>query len=176
MSPRPLFAVLCSLLFAAPVHAADPLGEGLVAYRDAARSVAADLEAGVEPQSLAPALAALSERAAALVEPFSARRPACADYLRAASALRDRWSTMTLDEIEQGYHRDDALPAIADPNARAVCYQMKDLIVHPLSALRLLQEDAVDTSALRHEVVEVVAHSQALALLTGAVPPSLPAR
>ena len=175
---RPLLSVLLlPLLFVPAAMAepgaapADPLGAGLVAYRDEARVVVAALEAGGAPKEQAAAIQSLADRAVTLVEPFVARRPACADYLRAAAGLHLTWKTLSVETIERDYHQDAALPPIADPAAKAVCYQMKDLVVHPLTALRLLQDDAPDAAAVRHEIVEVAAHAQALAALTGAVSP-----
>ena len=169
MSPRPSMLLVLVL---APVaaQAADPLADGLSAYAADARAVVAALDAGADPLTQADRLEALADQAVTLVEPFSRRRPACGDYLRAAAGLRERWRDLDVEAIERDYHHDAALPAIADPSMRAVCYQMKDLVVHPLTALRLLQAPRPDAAAVRHEVVEVVAHGQALAALAGAAP------
>ena len=168
---RARWTPLLVLLLAPAAAHADPLADGLSAYAVDARAIVTALEGGATPASQADALGDLSDAAAAMVEPFVARRPACAGYLRAASTLRERWSTLSVAEIERDYHHDAALPPIEDASTRAVCYQMKDLLVHPLTALRLLREEAPDTAAVRHDVVEVVAHSQALAALAGVTPP-----
>lgn len=145
-----------------PVRAADD-GYGL--YLEQAREVVAALESGAEPATQADALSALAARADDLRVAFSARYPACRDYLAAAAQLGQRWPQLSLEAIESGYHHDGELPKVDDPADRALCYQMKDLLVHPLTALRMLREQPVDVDGLEHEIVEVVAHAQALQAL-----------
>ena len=155
--------VLFALLAAAPFAAT--AGEGYAAYIDGAEKVVAALQAGAEPASQTAALQDLADNANDLIDPFVARHPACAAYLQAARALRSRWESMSVEQIEADYHHDGVLPGIADPRDRALCYQMKDLLVHPLTALRLLRETPVDRASVEHEIVEVVAHGKALQAL-----------
>lgn len=170
MRPSSFLAPLSLLLTAAAVGAAappaDPLVEGLASYVADARAIVAALDTDAPPTEQAAALEMLADRAIALVPEFSRRNPACADYLQAASALREQWHAMEPERIEADFHHDAALPAIADAAQRPVCYQMKDLVVHPLTARRLLAEPSVDRAALRHEIVEVIAHGGALAAMT----------
>ena len=42
------------------------------------------------------------------------------ENLQAARALRSRWESMSLDQIEADYHHDGVLPAVADPRDRAL--------------------------------------------------------
>src|SRR5690606_13342298 len=133
-----------------------------------AGEIVAALEADGDPAAQRAPLQELAARAEALVVPFSTRFPACAAYLDAAVALSGSWSTLSLEEIEHGYHHDAALPAVAAASDQGLCYQMKDLLVHPLTALRMLQEEAVDAAALQHEIIEVVAHGEALRALVAA--------
>lgn len=149
--------------------AASPdLQTGFAAYVADAEAVVAALDAGSSPASQQPALTALADRAAGLVEPFSARHPVCRDYLAGAMVLRDSWSTLSLERIEADYHHDAALPRIASAGDHGLCYQMKDLLVHPLTALRLLREPVVDRTVVSHEITEVVAHGRALQALEAA--------
>ena len=149
------------LLLSAPLQAAD----GYTAYLDGAEKVVEALKAGDEPASQAAPLQALATQADALIDPFVARYPACAAYLSATRALNQSWPSLSLEQIEKDYHHDGALPAIADPKDRALCYQMKDLLVHPLTALRMLRDTPVDRAGLEHEIVEVIAHGRALQAL-----------
>lgn len=165
MTARPLQIALAAfpfLLAAAPSPAAE---EGYAAYLAGADAIVAALQAGGDPHAQAAPLQALAARADGLVDPFTARFPACRDYLQAARGLRERWSSLTLAQIETDYHHDGALPPIADARDRALCYQMKDLLVHPLTALRMLGESPVDRAGIEHEIVEVVAHGRALQAL-----------
>ena len=82
--------------------------------------------------------------------------------------LRESWSTLSIERIEADYHHDAALPRIASAGDHGLCYQMKDLLVHPLTALRLLREPVVDRATLSHEITEVVAHGRALQALSAA--------
>lgn len=162
-------ALAAALLVPAPA-VGDPLAAGLQNYIDAAEGFVTALDGGAEPSSLDPTLAGLVDEAEGLLAPFSAQHPACASYLQAASRLTGSWAQLSLDAIERDYHHDGALPPIADANDRTLCYQMKDLLVHPLTARRLLAEPSLDRSQLRHEIVEVLAHGKALQALAAARP------
>jgi hypothetical protein len=157
-------SVLLALLFTAPITTT--AGEGYAAYIAGAEQVVAALQSGADPATQAAPLQDLADNANNLIEPFVERYPTCAAYLQAARALRSRWESMSLAQIEADYHHDGVLPAVADPRDRALCYQMKDLLVHPLTALRLLRETPVDRASVEHEIVEVVAHGKALQALT----------
>lgn len=146
----------------------DGLAAALASYQSRAQALVADMDAGVEPTALREALLALHALADGAYPAFARRHPACALYVAAAATLADRWQTLSVAEIERDYHHDGVLPAIADADQHALCYQMKDLLVHPLTALRMLEEVPVDLPALRHEIVEVVAHAGALRLLMDA--------
>jgi hypothetical protein len=154
-------ALLLGVALAAPGARADAVLAELDTYLAEARRVLTAIDAG-QAGTQAPALEALAARADAMIPSFVARHPVCAEYLTAARRLRTSWQGMDLEAIEAGYHKDGALPAIADARDRALCYQMKDLLVHPLTGLRLLQEPEPDTQALRREIDEVIAHGGAL--------------
>jgi hypothetical protein len=134
-------------------------------YIGGAEKVVAALKAGADPASQVAPLNSLVAHADALIDPFAVRYPACADYLRASRQLTANWESLSLAQIEKDYHHDAALPAIADPKNRALCYQMKDLLVHPLTALRMLRETPIDRAGVEHEIVEVIAHGKALQAL-----------
>jgi hypothetical protein len=147
-------------------HAA-PMDAGFDAYIAEARAVVAAIDAG-DAKAQGPALTALAKKADAMIAPFVAQFPVCGDYLKATQALNASWSTLTLDQIEADYHKDGALPRIENAQDRALCYQMKDLLVHPLTGLRLLEEPTLDVKSLRHEIDEVVSHGGALKALVAA--------
>jgi hypothetical protein len=151
-----------ALLFALTTAQAE---DGYAAYIGGAEEVVAALKAGADPASQTASLKRLVAHADALIDPFAARYPACADYLRASRQLSASWESLSLEQIEKDYHHDGALPAIADPKNRALCYQMKDLLVHPLTALRMLRETPIDRAGVEHEIVEVIAHGKALQAL-----------
>jgi hypothetical protein len=155
-------AAVVLALFLTPATAG---GDGYAVYLAEADGVVSALQSGVDPQSQRAALEALAAQADDLVDAFSLRFPACRDYLAAARGLKDHWPSLTLAQIESDYHHDGALPAIAAPEDRALCYQMKDLLVHPLTALRMLGESPVDRAGVEHEIVEVIAHGRALQAL-----------
>jgi hypothetical protein len=146
-----------------PAHA-ESMDAAFDAYIVEARGVVAAIDAGAAKQQ-GPALQSLADRANALIAPFIARFPVCGDYLKAAQTLNATWSRLSLERIEADYHEDGALPKIERPQDRALCYQMKDLLVHPLTGLRLLQDTELDVKALRHEIDEVVSHGAALKAL-----------
>lgn len=157
------------LLLAHNANAA-PMDDGFDAYLAESRAVVAAIDAG-QARAQGPALAALAKKADGMVAPFVARFPVCADYLQATQALSAAWSSLSLEQIEADYHKDGALPKIENAQDRALCYQMKDLLVHPLTGLRLLQEPELDVASLRAEIDEVIAHGGALkALVAGRRP------
>lgn len=159
-----------ALLACAPLQAveAPAAPEGFGAYIAQAQAIVQAFESGAAPASQREALASLAGRAADLVPAFSARHPVCRDYLAAALPLHERWSELTLAQIERDYHHDAALPKIASAGDHGLCYQMKDLLVHPLTALRMLGEPEVDRAGITHEITEVVAHGRALQALEAA--------
>lgn len=161
--PRVL-ATLGFSLACAPCGAAG-IDASFKTYVDRAESVVAALERGVAPESQQQPLQAMSDLAAEMIAPFSLLYPGCGPYLDAAMNLRTLWPSLSIDAIERDYHHDAALPKPAHEGNRALCYQMKDLLVHPLTALRLLQERPVDVDTVKHEIVEVIAHGRALAAL-----------
>lgn len=125
-------------------------------YQDQARDFAAAI---VENAGAADELAAHADEllasAEAVLPEFVAARPHCETYLSESMRLRKLWTAMTPEQIEAGYHKDGALPAVDDA---ASCYHMKDLIVHPLTALAFLSQDPPDAAAARREIDEVIAH------------------
>lgn len=159
-----LLTVLGFCLSAAPCAAAGIDG-AFKTYVERAEAVVAALEHGSTPESQQQPLQAMSDLAAQMIPPFSTRYPGCSNYLDAAMNLRTSWPSLSIDAIERDYHHDAALPKPAHEGNRALCYQMKDLLVHPLTALRLLQERPVDVDTVKHEIVEVIAHGRALAAL-----------
>jgi hypothetical protein len=143
------------------------MNTGFEAYVAEARSVVAAIDAG-NAKSQGPVLTALAEKADAMIATFVARFPVCGDYLKATQALNASWAALSLEQIEADFHKDGALPRIENAQDRALCYQMKDLLVHPLTGLRLLQEPELDVPALRAEIDEVVSHGAALKALVAA--------
>jgi len=160
-----LFAL--SLPVTAAAANAAPLDAGFDAYIAEARAVVAAIDAG-NAKAQGPALIALAKKADAMIAPFVAQFPVCGDYLKATQRLNTSWSSLSLEQIEADYHKDGALPRIENAQDRALCYQMKDLLVHPLTGLRLLKEPELDVKSLRHEIDEVVSHGAALKSLVAA--------
>lgn len=168
----PIRAVVLATLAAisAPHLAAAPMDAAFDAYIADARAVVAAVDAGKAAQQ-GEALKALATKADAMIAPFSAQFPVCADYLKATQALNASWSRLSREQIEADFHKDDALPRIENAQDRALCYQMKDLLVHPLTGLRLLEEPELDVQSLRGEIDEVVSHGGALKALVAARAP-----
>lgn len=160
-------ALLAAALPATASADAAPMAPGFDAYIAEARDVVAAIDAG-NAKAQGPALAALAKKADAMIAPFLAQFPVCGDYLQATQALNTLWSSLSLEQIEADYHEDGALPRIENAQDRVLCYQMKDLLVHPLTGLRLLQEPKLDVTSLRAEIDEVVSHGGALKALVAA--------
>ncbi|GIX32505.1 MAG: hypothetical protein KatS3mg125_0461 [Lysobacterales bacterium] len=138
-------------------------------------SAEVDLALDRYQESLAAARAApptqLEERAtellrlaSAIAPAFIEAQPACRAYLEAALTVKERWPLLGPESIERDFHQDGALPK----GAPALCYHMKDLIVHPATVLVLLAHGVQDVTVLRRELDEILAHVQAVrALIEG---------
>lgn len=124
-------------------------------YQDQAREFSAAIEAGAPADELSAHADELLASADAVMPEFLAARPHCEPYLTAALRLGKLWTSLTPAQIESGYHKDGELPAVEDA---ASCYHMKDLVVHPLTALAHLAQDPPDGAAARREIDEVIAH------------------
>ena len=131
-------------------------GDGLAAYRRNAASVQARMAAGADVVELRTAAESLMEQGAALVPGYIERFPACRAYLEAAVRVRETWRTLDVATLERDYHHDGALPKVADT---PICYHIKDLVVHPASALVLLGQTPPDLVQARAEIDEVVQHA-----------------
>lgn len=128
-------------------------------YEAVAQDLVRALDAGEPAQDLAGQGELLADIAAGLLPDFLRLRPECTDYLQAAVALRARWQSLTVAQIESGYHQDGELPPIDGGDAHASgCYHMKDLIVHPITAQAMLVHTPEDRDAARNEIVEVITH------------------
>jgi hypothetical protein len=86
-------------------------------------------------------------------------RPECSNYLNAAARIAELWPQLDLDTIEQDFHDDGALPTGPET---VVCYNMKDLVVHPATGLAILAQETPELNELRKEIAEVIAHALAV--------------
>jgi hypothetical protein len=130
--------------------------QGAEAYTARAAALQSKLVPGADLAAARQEAEALMELGAALVPGFVARHPRCADYLDAALAVRSGWRAMDVETIERDYHHDGALPKLEDAGA---CYHMKDLVVHPATALVLLSAQPPDIAQAQAEIAEVVQHA-----------------
>lgn len=148
-----------SVLLTLLVLVAKPEAEtALLRYEEALDAAIAAID---KPQALETRAAELLKLAMALVPAFSAAQPDCRAYLEAAATLGERWRLLGPESIERDFHEDGALPK----GAPALCYHMKDLIVHPATILVLLAHEQRAPEALRRELDEARAHIQAVRAL-----------
>lgn len=127
----------------------------LEAYERTARELAAGIDARRDVDILVATGEVLMAEGMILMPEFTSRHPHCAAYLEAASAVRKTWRELDHDTIERDYHEDGALQR---PDNAAACYHVKDLVVHPATALVLLTQVEPDFDAARREIDEVLAH------------------
>lgn len=133
--------------------------EALARYRSEAEAYVKALDRGDSAEELAARSGQLVELAETVLPDFLALRPGCSDYLNAALDLKTRWQSLTVAEIEAGYHQDGQLPAPEGGDAHAGgCYHMKDLLVHPITAQAALAENPDDRDAAQREIAEVITH------------------
>lgn len=124
-------------------------------YEQEAVALASAIGDGRADSQTLAAATALIDIGAELTPAFVARNPACDDYLSAALAIRTKLDTLDAETAERDYHDDAALPTAGIVPA---CYHMKDLIVHPATAVLLLRQAEPDFKSARHEIDEVIAH------------------
>ena len=92
-----------------------------------------------------------------IINSFIDKFPQCQEYLTALSQAADIIPTLSLAEIESGYHADGKLPKLTDAN----CYHAKDLLVHPatVQAMAIIGIDGTEQrKQAKAEIVEVISH------------------
>jgi hypothetical protein len=129
-------------------------------YTAEAEAMVTAVDDGEDVARLAPRAQSLLDLSLAMLPYYLAVRPECEAYLNAAATIAMQWPNLTPDAIEADYHRDGALPM---SEHTAVCYHMKDLIVHPATALALLQLPEPPRDQVRHEIHEVAVHAGVVA-------------
>ena len=126
-------------------------------YATQAQALSAQLKPGVDTAAAANAAESLLEIGAAIVPAFVERHPHCREYMAAALQVQDVWRQMDAATLERDFHNDGALPEVqGDANT---CYHMKDLVVHPATALVLLSQSPQDVEGANREITEVIAHA-----------------
>lgn len=136
--------------------------EALMAYEVDGNAFVASLDNGATAADLSAQAQALLDKAVKVTPEYIELFPSCGAHLNGALEITTRWPELTPDEIETGYHAGEALPP--EPTG-SNCYHMKDVIVHPATALALLKQPEVDRAQVRNEIAEVIAH--AVAVRTG---------
>lgn len=140
----------------------DKAQQAMMAYEQDGQAFVQALDNGADAASLSQQAQTLLDNAVLVTPEYIRLFPNCDAHLSAALEIRTKWKTLSPDEIESGYHAGEALPP--EPTG-SNCYHMKDVIVHPATALALLAQDDIDRKQVRNEIAEVIAH--AVAVRTG---------
>ena len=130
----------------------------LAEYETIGRQFIADLANGADAAALSEQARKMMELGASAVPAYVEILPECADYLEAASQIVTLWESLSPEQIEHDYHEDGALPKMP----RSECYHMKDVVVHPATALALLAQPEPDREQVHNEIFEVVTHAMAV--------------
>lgn len=153
----------------AQVMTTPPLGgvspaskKALAEYEKVARDFLAQADADAPLSELQPLAQRMLELGVQVVPDYVGAVPDCKAYLEEAAKIESRWATLDPEVIERDYHQDGALPPMPQ---NVDCYHMKDVVVHPATALALLAQPVVDREQVRLEISEVVSH--AIAVRTG---------
>lgn len=140
--------------------APEALSQALLAqldrYEEAMEALIELIENSDDAAAVEASTRELVELSLPLLEGLPAVRPMCADYLAAAAGLMEVLETISEDEIEEDFHKDGALPATDS----ALCYHVKDLLVHPATVLVLLREEGLEARRddMKQEIIENRAH------------------
>ena len=129
----------------------------LTNYKSAAEALIVLIDNGGIDTDIENASAALVKSAKPILRSFIKKFPQCQEYLTALNNAADTIPSLTLAEIETGYHADGKLPAITDAN----CYHAKDLLVHPATVQAMAKigiNDAAQRADAKAEIIEVISH------------------
>jgi ABC-type glycerol-3-phosphate transport system substrate-binding protein len=143
-----------------PAPTADTVARSLDDYEQLAAALSAELGGQAAPEIVRRDAVALLEIASGVTPAFVAAQPHCAEYMAAALAVRDALPMLDPETIERDYHADGVLPALGADGA--VCYHMKDLVVHPATVQVLLAQEPFDREQAKREIDEAVAHIAAV--------------
>ncbi|MDQ3288485.1 MAG: hypothetical protein M3Q42_09535 [Pseudomonadota bacterium] len=131
--------------------------ETIERYTVEAQALSAKLRPGVDVAAAAQAAELLLALGAEIVPAYVERHPHCGAYLAAVLQVKEAWRSMDAATLERDFHKDAALPEVEGDVK--VCYHMKDLVVHPATALALLSQSPPAIDAAQKEITEVIAHS-----------------
>lgn len=131
----------------------------LQAYEAGTEAFINALDNGADAETLTQQAKQLLALGVGVVPEYVEVFPGCKAHLEAAAKIKDMWQTMDPEVIETDYHQDEALP---EPPDGVDCYHMKDVVVHPATALALLAQDTVDRQQVRNEMEEVGVHAMAV--------------
>lgn len=146
-----------------PLGRVSPASKSALAeYERVAREFLNQAEANAAVPELQPLAQRMLELGIEVVPDYVGAVPDCKAYLEEAAKIESRWSELDPEVIERDYHQDGALPPMPQ---NVDCYHMKDVVVHPATALALLAQPVVDWEQVRLEISEVVSH--AIAVRTG---------
>ncbi len=126
-------------------------------YAAQAQALSAQLTTQADSAAAIAASGELLDLSVEIAPAFIERHPHCRDYLNAAMAVETAWQQMDAATLERDFHKDGALPEVVGD--AQTCYHMKDLIVHPATALALLSQSPPDIETARREIAEVIAHA-----------------
>lgn len=139
------------------VPTSDPLVTSLAEYKASSQTLLSLIRNKADDSKIATQAANLVSQSTHIISAFQQRFPACNDYLNTLLAAEKVIPTLTIDEIESGYHKDGKLPPLNDTN----CYNAKDLLVHPATVQAIAQlgiESDEQRQAAELEIMEVLGH------------------
>lgn len=91
---------------------------------------------------------------------FLADYPQCRDYLEIVAQSLDKMLKLSLEDLEQQYHEGNALP-----QADYQCHTAKELIVHPVTIISIVNQHELSNSKrelIEEEILELIAHLKLL--------------
>jgi hypothetical protein len=171
-----LFALaLCGARAADEAAANDATGGGsaLAHYEQQARALVDRIEGGAPLAEIRREAEALMAESRGILGDFAVRYPPCGPYFRAVFGLADELDTISLEDLERGYHQDGRLP-----KAPAFCYHAKDFYVHPATVVVLVRENG-ERDRMSAEIREALTHVAIVRAMltaggTGLAPPDGP--
>ncbi|MAA80537.1 MAG: hypothetical protein CL916_14880 [Deltaproteobacteria bacterium] len=123
-------------------------------YKSQAESLISKIEGNAAVEEIDKLSQNLTKTGLAMIPALIKLHPECTEYLNAILKVGSTLHTLSLEEIESGYHADGKLPKMSSPT----CYHGKDLVVHPATVTAMAKAGLSDRESAKHEIQEVIAH------------------
>ena len=132
------------------------MNQDIANYKRKARALVAENKAMASKQKLNSMSMKLIKLASPIMIGFQKKHPQCRELMGLIKKRAMAMTRLSLEQIEVQYHEGSALPKAPD-----VCYEAKELIVHPATVAILTSKNTLSKKhrvQIDDEIEEVLAH------------------